>query len=144
MDINKLIPLQQRLHRGGVISKVFAKILYRYIRIRYQCDIPYTCRFDQVYLCHQGFGIVITPFAKLGKGTYIQHGVTIGVNEDTKEAPIIGDNVRIGAQAIIIGGITIGDNAIIGAGAVVVKDVPAGATVVGVPAKVIKINGKNV
>ena len=53
----------------------------------------------------QGFGIVITPEAKIGKGTYIQHGVTIGVNEDTQEAPIIGPNVRIGAQAVIIGGV---------------------------------------
>lgn len=97
-----------------------------------------------MYFCHQGFGIVITPTAKIGEGTYIQHGVTIGVNEDTREAPCIGKNVRIGAQSVIIGGITIGDNAIIGAGSVVVKDVPAGATVVGVPAKVIKINGEKI
>lgn len=93
-----------------------------------------------VYLCHQGFGIVISPMAVIGEGTYIQHGVTIGVNEQTLKAPVIGKNVKIGAQAVIIGGIKVGDNAVIGAGAVVTKDVPPFATVVGVPAKVIKIN----
>lgn len=106
--------------------------------------IPYTCKLNNVYLCHQGFGIVITPGAKIGEGTYIQHGVTIGVNEDTMEVPVIGRKVRIGAQAVIIGNVNIGDNAIIGAGSVVVKDVPANATVVGVPVKVIKINGKEI
>lgn len=95
-------------------------------------------------MCHQGFGIVITPGAKIGEGTYIQHAVTIGINEDTQEAPVIGKNVRIGAKATIIGRVTIGNNAIIGAGSVVVKDVPPAATVVGVPAKVIKINGKKI
>ena len=117
-----------------------SKLIYRWIRIRYQCDIPYSCKLEDVYLCHQGFGIVISPRAIIGKKTYIQHGVTIGVNETTLKAPVIGSNVRIGAQAIIIGDVHIGDNAVIGAGAVVVKDVPSNTTVVGVPAKVIKQN----
>ena len=134
-----LIYLQQRCYMEGVIPKFFAKIIYRYIRVRYQCDIPYSCKLDNVYLCHNGFGIVINPKSVIGEGTYIQHAVTIGINEDTGAAPVIGKNVRIGARAMVIGGVNVGDNAIIGAGAVVVKDVPAGATVVGVPAKVIKI-----
>lgn len=129
---------------GGGILLMVSKMLYKYIRVRYQCDIPYNFIFDSIYLCHQGFGIVITPKAKIGKGTYIQHGVTIGVNEDTKEAPTIGTKVRIGARSVIIGGVHIGNNAIIGAGSVVVHDVPDNATVVGVPAKVIKINGERV
>lgn len=134
----KLISLQHRCYMGGVISKALAKIIYRYIRIRYQCDIPYSCKLDNVYLCHNGFGIVINPKSVIGEGTYIQHAVTIGINEDTGAAPVIGKKVRIGARAMIIGGVNIGDNAIIGAGAVVVKDVPSGATVAGVPARVIK------
>ena len=125
---------------GGGILLIICKILHRCIRIRFQCDIPYSCDLNNVYLCHEGFGIVISPKAKIGEGTYIQHGVTIGVNEQTLKAPVIGKKVKIGAQAVLIGGITIGDNAIIGAGAVVTKDVPPYATVVGVPAKVIKIN----
>lgn len=134
----KLTSLQQRCYMGGVISKTFAKIIYRYIRVRYQCDIPYSCKLYNVYLCHNGFGIVINPKSIIGEGTYIQHSVTIGINEDTGAAPVIGKNVRIGARAMVIGGVNVGDNAIIGAGAVVVKDVPSGATVVGVPARVIK------
>lgn len=148
MGINNLISLQFKLYKksnqinffGGGILLLLSKILHRYIRIRFQCDIPYSCDLRNVHLCHQGFGIVISPMAIIGKGTYIQHGVTIGVNEQTLKAPVIGEKVIIGAHAIIIGGITIGNNAIIGAGAVVIKDVPPYATVVGVPAKVIKIN----
>lgn len=101
---------------------------------------PYSLNLENVYLGHQGFGIVISPMTTISEGTYIQHGITIGVNEQTLKAPVIGKNVKIGAQAVIIGGIKIGDNAIIGAGAVVTKDVPPFATVVGGPAKVIKIN----
>jgi serine O-acetyltransferase len=72
---------------------------------------------------------------EIGSNLYINHLVTIGEKNGNK--PIIGSNVEIHANAIIIGGITIGDNAIIGAGAVVVKDVPIGAIVVGNPAKVL-------
>jgi serine acetyltransferase len=145
MDINKLIKYQHSLFiKNTFFSKTISKIIYRYLRIRYQCDIPYTCSLHNVYLCHQGFGIVINPKSKIGSGTYIQHGVTIGINEETLEAPVIGNNVKIGARSLIIGGVTVGDNAVIGAGSVVVRDVPSNSTVVGVPAKVIKINGNKV
>ncbi|RMD75375.1 MAG: serine acetyltransferase, partial [Chloroflexi bacterium] len=55
--------------------------------------------------------------------------------------PIIGDEVFIGAGARVLGGITVGDRARIGANAVVTRDVPSGATVVGIPARVVKIDG---
>ena len=147
MNINKLIPLQYRLYSrskqmrvGGGYFLLLSKILYKFIRIYFQCDIPYTCALNEVYLCHQGFGIVISPMAVIGAGTYIQHGVKFWVNEKTLKAPVIGKKVIIGAKSTIIGGISVGECAIIGAGAVVTKDVPPYATVVGVPAKVIKIN----
>lgn len=60
------------------------------------------------------------------------------------KAPIIGDNVRIATGAIVLGEITIGDNSIIGAGAVVVKSVPANCTVIGNPARIVKLNNKRV
>ena len=79
-------------------------------------------------------GIFISYGARVGKGCTIYHQVTIGSNTlpDSRGqgAPVIGDNVYIGAGAKIIGGVTVGDNARIGANAVVTFDVPANATVV--------------
>jgi len=93
-----------------------------------------------VFFCHNGFNIVINPKTKIGKNTYIQHGVTIGVRDDKKDcnAPTIGNNCYIGAKATIIGDIQIGDNCKIGAGALVISDIPAGCTAVGVPARIIR------
>ena len=85
-------------------------------------------------------GIVISKSAVIGKNCLIYQNVTIAKkNGLTKErGVVIGDNVRIYANACIIGDITIGDNAIIGAGSVVLKDVPSNAIVAGNPGKVIK------
>lgn len=84
-------------------------------------------------------GIIISYYATIGKNCVIRQQVTIAQDKNNK-APVIGDNVVIGAGAKIIGNIKIGDNVIIGAGAVVVKDVPNNCIVGGVPAKVIKRN----
>lgn len=77
---------------------------------------------------------------RIGKNCTVLQGVTIGKGKVTEkgELPILGDNVTIYANAVIIGGITIGDNAVIGAGSVVTHDVPTGTVVAGVPAKVIR------
>ena len=64
------------------------------------------------------------------------------MGKGNEEKPIIGDNVRIGTNAIVIVGVHIGDNAIIGAGAVITKDVPRGAVVVGNPQRIIRIDGE--
>ena len=63
--------------------------------------------------------------------------MTIGIRWDEEAAPIIGNNVRIGAGAKVLGSIRIGNGARIGANAVVLTDVPDGATAVGVPARII-------
>ena len=116
-----------------------SSLLNKWISWRYHCDIPQSLDLNGVFLCHNGFGIVINPKAKIGKGTIIQHSVTIGSRHDINEilAPQIGENCYIGAKATIIGDIRIGHNVKIGAGAVVLKDIPDGATAVGVPAKII-------
>ncbi len=124
---------------GGAFL-ILSKLMYQYLRREYHCDIPRMVDMEGVYVCHNGFGIVINPDTKIGKGTVIQHSVTIGVNDPKRRAPIIGENVFIGCRACVLGDITIGNNVKIGAGAVVISDVPDGCTVVGVPAKIINRN----
>jgi serine O-acetyltransferase len=92
---------------------------------------------------HHGFGTVIHSNVVIGQRVCIYHNVTIAVRAPTASPHriVIGDDVRIGAGAVIVspseGSLTIGDGARIGAGAVVAKDVPAGATVVSAPARVL-------
>ena len=90
-----------------------------------------------------GAGVVIGETAEVKEGVVIYQGVTLGGTgkETGKRHPTIGENCVISAGAKVLGNITVGDGAKIGAGAVVLKDVPARATVVGVPARVVKIDG---
>jgi serine O-acetyltransferase len=84
-------------------------------------------------------GVVIGETAEVGDDVTIFHGVTLGgtSSDPGKRHPTIGDRVIIGAGAKVLGPIKIGDDSRIGANAVVVKEVPAGASVVGVPGQVI-------
>ena len=119
-----------------MLVRLFRASLYRMIRWYCHCDIPYSIDVSGCYFCHKGFGVVINPRVKFGKGIVVQHRVTIGeIGDDT---PTIGDEVYIGAGAIIIGGVTIGNKAKIGAGALVLNDVPEACTAVGVPARIIR------
>lgn len=95
-----------------------------------------------VFIDH-GQGVVIGETAEIGTGTVIYQGCTIGGTgkETGKRHPTIGENCVISAGAKVLGNITVGDFAKVGAGAVVLKNVPAHATVVGVPARVVRING---
>ncbi|MFH1338930.1 MAG: serine O-acetyltransferase EpsC, partial [Candidatus Omnitrophota bacterium] len=111
-------------------------------------------------------GIEIHPGAKIGRGLFIDHGMGVVVGETsvigdnvtlyqgvtlggtgkqkTKRHPTIGNNVVVGAGAKVLGNITIGDNSYIGANAVVIKDVPENSTVVGVPGRITKQDGKKI
>lgn len=138
MGINKLHSVIYRLYLGGGIFRLLGKALNRYKKMKYHTDIPYSLNLDGVYLCHNGFGIVINPESIIGKGTVIQHCVTIGEMDGTHKCPVIGEGCFIGARAIILGNITVGNNVKIGAGAVVIRDVPDNCTVVGIPARIVE------
>ena len=107
-------------------------------------DIPFasnTIDFRLVYQSHRG-GIFIQhgyctdiSVRSIGENCWINQRVTFGYLG--QDCPTVGNNVRVGVGAIILGNVTIGDNVNIGAGAVVVKDVPANTTVVGQPARYI-------
>ncbi len=88
------------------------------------------------------FGIVINTQVTAGKNLVLEHSVTIGAEK--KLSPVLGDNVFIGAGAKIIGAVHIGSDVKIGANAVVIRDIPDGATVIGIPGRVVRIYGEKV
>lgn len=102
---------------------------------------------DRTIFYHRGIGCVVHPKAVIGEDCKIFQGVTVGSKWSKAsclgEAPHIGNNVMIGARAVILGDITIEDNSIIGANAVVTHSVPKNSLAVGVPATVKKLRGKN-
>ena len=102
-------------------------------------DIPLSCNVGGGLNILHPNGIVIHPDAKIGVNCLIFQQVTIGMGSKPG-LPVIGGHVDIGAGAKILGGIHIGDHAKIGANAVVISDVPAGATAIGIPARVVRDN----
>lgn len=93
-----------------------------------------------------GLGVVIGETSIIGENVTLFQGVTLGGTgkEKGKRHPTIGNNVVIGTGAKVLGNITVGDNSYVGANAVVIKDVPPNATVVGVPARITKQDGKKI
>ncbi len=93
-----------------------------------------------VFIDH-GMGVVIGETAEVGDGCTIYQGVTLGgtsLYRGEKRHPTLGDGVVVGAGAKVLGGFLVGAGARIGSNAVVVKSVPAGATVVGIPGKIVE------
>lgn len=95
-----------------------------------------------VFIDH-GEGVVIGETAEVGTGTVLYQGCTLGGTgkETGKRHPTVGENCVISAGAKVLGNITVGDYAKVGAGAVVLRDVPAHATVVGVPGHIVRVRG---
>jgi len=94
---------------------------------------------ERVFFDH-AMGVVVGETAEIGDGCTIYQGVTLGgtsLYKGTKRHPTLGRDVVVSAGAKVLGGFTVGDGARIGANAVVIKPVPAGATAVGIPARII-------
>ena len=93
-----------------------------------------------------GTGFVIGETAELGRNVTLYQGVTLGGTgkEKGKRHPTIGSNVVVASGAKVLGSFTVGDHAKIGAGSVVLKPVPAHATVVGIPGRIVMMNGQRV
>ncbi|HLX80991.1 MAG TPA: serine O-acetyltransferase [Burkholderiales bacterium] len=94
----------------------------------------------RVFIDH-GMGVVVGETAEIGDDCTIYQGVTLGgtsLYRGAKRHPTLGKGVVVGAGAKILGGFTVGDGANVGSNAVVVKEVPAGATVVGIPGRIVE------
>jgi serine O-acetyltransferase len=116
--------------------KWLARFLSMFARWLTGIEIHPAARIGRRFFIDHGMGIVIGETAEIGDDCTIYHGVTLGGTawEKGKRHPTLGSNVIIGAGAKILGPLHVGDGARIGSNAVVTKDVPPGATMIGVPA----------
>lgn len=96
------------------------------------------------FFIDHGSGVVIGETAEVGDDVLMYQGAVLGgtSSERTKRHPTIGNSVVIGAHAIVLGNIYVGDGSKVGSGSVVIESVPAGSTVIGVPGRVVRINGR--
>lgn len=119
--------------------KWLARMLSQLMRWFTGVEIHPGARIGKGLFIDHGMGVVIGETAEIGEGCTLYHGVTLGGTswQREKRHPTLGNNVVVGAGAKILGPIRIGNNARIGSNSVVVKDVPADATVVGIPGRVI-------
>lgn len=118
---------------------ILYRAMFRHVRNVYGIELPYTVQLGRrVIIEHQG-AIVIHGQTVIGDDSVIRQGVTMGNRylDRPTEAPRLGKRVNVGAGAKILGAVTLGDDANVGANAVVLKDVPAGKTAVGIPARII-------
>jgi serine O-acetyltransferase len=117
-----------------------ARVISHIARILTGIEIHPGARIGKRLFIDHGFGVVIGETAEVGDDVLLYQGVTLGGTgqERGKRHPTVGDRVVLGAGAAVLGNITLGNDSRVGAGAVVVHSVPAGATVVGIPGRVVK------
>ncbi len=121
----------------AAVLKRLCVLRHRFWSVITAADIPLNSHIGGGLVMIHPNGIVIHPRALIGPNCRIFQQVTIGT-AGAEDVPTIGSSVEVGAGARLLGGIVIGDHARIGANAVVVDDVPAGATAVGIPARIVR------
>jgi serine O-acetyltransferase len=126
--------------RIPILPRFFANVA----RFLTQIEIHPGARIGKGIFIDHGSGVVIGETVEIGDGCTIYQGVTLGGTSLShgKRHPTLGRNVTVGVNSSVLGAIVLGDNAKVGGGSVVVKDVPANATVIGVPARVVMQDGK--
>ena len=118
--------------------------LAKRMRRRLGADIHPAATIGRRFTIDHGMGVVIGGTAIIGDDCMLYQGVTLGMTgkrPEGKRHPTLGDNVLVGANAVVLGDITVGSGARVGAGAVVVHPVPRDVTVVGVPAQIVRRRG---
>jgi serine O-acetyltransferase len=119
----------------------FAYVLARANQLLNGVEIPPTVAIGPGFVLHHPSGVVFHGDVRLGARFHCHTGVVLGVRTArggvTTGPPTCGDGVFIGAGAKLLGGFHVGDDSLVGANAVVLSDVPAGATAIGIPAKLV-------
>lgn len=124
--------------RPALLRKLFSLIyrfLFKLVQIMTGIELPCEVEIGRNFVIDHFGGVIVSGYAKFGDNCRIRNGVVVGLRRvEEKVAPVIGNNVDIGAGAKVLGPIRIGDNVLIGANAVVMQDVPDNSIAVGVPA----------
>lgn len=124
--------------KPAVLRKFFSliyRIAFKMAQIVTGIELPCEVEIGRNFAIDHFGGIVISGYAKFGDNCRIRNGVVVGLQRvDQPCAPVIGDNVDIGAGAKVLGAIKVGNNVVIGANAVVIRDVPDNCVAAGVPA----------
>jgi len=123
--------------------KSFARIVSQFSRFMTGIEIHPGAKIGRRFFIDHGTGVVIGETAEIGDDVLMYHEVTLGGTslQKVKRHPTIGNNVLIGMGAKIVGAVVVGNNCKIGANAVVNKDVPENCTVVGVPGRIVMRDG---
>ncbi len=134
--------LANRLYKMHL--KLLARLVSERARRKTGIEIHPAAKIAAGVFIDHGTGVVIGETAEVEEGVVIYQGVTLGGTgkQTGKRHPTIKRNVTIASGAKVLGGFTVGEGAKIGAGAVVLKEVPPFATVVGIPGRVVRINGE--